>query len=144
SLTVSPSTYNNDAGPISVLTFSSFFDPVAEAAQQIFILTPIFENFDTQFKVNLRFHQLFNIGTGRAANLLEHSAALANEDAFLRIALHVDVRRDVGHRAAAFLELSHLDGYAVRNFLLRVEQYLFPDVLGGNVTQGCIAELVFG
>src|SRR5512141_2017093 len=86
------------------------------------IIAPVLADFDPHFQVDLTVQQTLNGVARVGADLLQHLAATADEDALLRIALDVDGGRDVYRAALPLIVLLDDDGDGVRYFLLQVQQ----------------------
>ncbi len=73
----------------------------------------------------------------------QHAPALADQDALLRVAFHVD---DSGIRVMSGLFLHFLDDHrrGIRDLLLRKLKDLFPDKLGHNEPLRLVRQLVVG
>ena len=88
--------------------------------------------------------QILNIRPGLRADLLEHRAFFANDDALMGIPLAIDGGVDF-HKVIVFLfHGHHFHADAVGHFVPQISQGLFPDQLGANIPLGLIGEHIIG
>ena len=78
-------------------------------------IAPVGFDFNVEFEEHFGWEQSFQFPAGLGADLLQHVAARANNDGFLRVPLHHDTGVDTGD-SFAFLEVVDDDGGRVGKF----------------------------
>src|SRR5262249_47366196 len=103
----------------------------AELAQGALVRPPLVAHPHRQLEEHLDAEEPFQVLARRGADLLEGRAALADEDALLRVVLHEDARSDVQTlRALAFGQLLHPHRAGVGHLLMGEAEDLLADGLG--------------
>jgi hypothetical protein len=70
---------------------------VAEALHERFVVAPVFEHLHAQVDEHLCVEHLLQFLACLRADQLNHAAALADQDALLRVALDIDNGADIRH-----------------------------------------------
>src|SRR5580700_4014390 len=94
-----------------------------------------------EFEKNLAPHHLLDIEPGRASNLLEHLAALAEQNGFLPVALAKNRSRDPRQPRALF-KLFNQHGDGVRNLFMRLHENMLADRLRHHEAHRLIGDLL--
>ena len=68
---------------------------IAELAELVLTVTPVGFNLDEEFEVDAFAEECLDILAGLATDTLERCALMADDDAFLRLAFHIDYGHDV-------------------------------------------------
>ena len=87
--------------------------------------------------------KLFHLFARGRADLLDHGAAIAEDDGFLAVALHVDGGEDAD-QAVGFFPMIHQNDDGVRNFLARLQQDFFAHQFGGEEARGLVGDVIGG
>ena len=93
---------------------------VTEAFQVVFLVSPVFEDFDIQVQEYFFPEEGFDVNTGFRADFFQCGSLMSDDDTFLGIPFHVDHGHDVD-AFGFFLEFLHdnLDG--IGNFFIVVQ-----------------------
>ena len=93
---------------------------VTEAFQVVFLVSPVFEDFDIQVQEYFFPEEGFDVNTGFRTDFFQCGSLMSDDDAFLGIPFHVDHGHDVD-TFGFFLEFLHdnLDG--IGNFFIVVQ-----------------------
>ena len=93
---------------------------VTKAANLVCIFAPVFLYFHAQIEPYATSKQLLKIGTRLRANLFDGRTALANDDALLAFALHVNICENaIQILLAVVLELLALNANSVRHLVIK-------------------------
>src|SRR6185503_11083513 len=99
----------------------------AKAFEHILVTAPVRPHLDLQLEIDVVAEKTLDLGPRAGADRPDHAAALADEDALLRLGLD---EHDRVH--APLVELLDLDPDRVRNLLPRVRERLLADELGDS------------
>ena len=117
---------------------------VAKATDLVLVTAPLRANLDAQLEIDLGTEESLDVGARGHADLLDHGAALAHDDALLTLALD----EDRGAHAGVAILLPHDvvadDGYGVGNLVTAVEQDLLAHELRHEVLLGGVGVHVVG
>ena len=84
--------------------------------------------------------QLFDIRPGLAADFLQHSALLANDDALMGIPFAIDGGVNFHEMIIFLLHGHHFHAHAVGHFIPQIPQGFFPDQFGADIPFRLIGE----
>ena len=87
-------------------------------------VAPVFLDLDPRLQVHLRAHEALDILPRELADLFEHGAALADDDALVALFFAVNGHVHVDDAVIALGKLRDLDGRAVRDLLIEAQQQL--------------------
>jgi hypothetical protein len=79
-------------------------NPIAKSFEQMLVAPPTLKDLHPQRQVNLCADQTFDVFPRMCADALEQRPTIANYNAFLRFALDVNGRADVGQRRRPLFE----------------------------------------
>ena len=116
---------------LTAFPFDLLFLFVSETAQLAFVVAPVVADLDEELQEDLLAEELFHILAGRLSHSLEFLALVADQDAFLRVAGHVDRRRDAVDGRLLLVALD-LDFAAVGDLLVVEFENLLADDLRGE------------
>ena len=103
--------------------------------------SPVFIDFDEDFEIDRLGEEFFQSLASLGGDFLQRHTLMPDDDALLRVTLHIDDRIDVD-MLLVFLEPLHTNLHTVRDLLVVVEQDFFAYDLGDEEAGGLIGELV--
>ena len=98
---------------------------VAERADIVHIVAPVFLDLDPSLEVDLCAHETLDIAAGLGRDLLEHRAVFADDDTLVARLFAVDGRVDLDDLVVAFDEARDLHGRAVWDLFIEVALRVF-------------------
>ena len=103
--------------------------------------SPVFIDFDEDFEVDWLGEEFFQSLASLGGDFLQRHTLMPDDDALLRVTLHIDDRIDVD-MLLVFLEPLHTNLHTVRDLLVVVEQDFFAYDLRDKEAGGLIRQLV--
>ena len=108
-----------------------------------FVVAPVVADLDEQLEENLLAEELFHVFARRLSDPLQLLALVADQDALLRVAGHVDRRRDAVDRRLLLVTFD-LDFAAVGDLLVVEFEDLLADDLRGEEAQRLVRKRILG
>ena len=92
-------------------------------AELVFLVAPVFFDLNKEFKEDALLKEFLDVLASLDTNMLEFLALVANDNALLTVALHIDYRHDV-NRLVVLVKLLNNDLCGIWHLFVVGEQYL--------------------